>query len=121
MASAAPAAPAAKAPGRLKSLGNDFLGVEGAEPLCCVVAVPSAILGNAVAMASLKRAAKAAKLECLSWVSEGAAVAAAAADKIPKLDGVDGVAVLEVGGRGAACAAFLRLSLIHISEPTRPY
>ena len=99
---------AAKVLGRLKSLVDDFLGVEGNEPLCCVVAVPSTILGDAVAMASLKRAAKAAKLECLSWVSEGAAVAAAAADKIPKLDGVDGVAVLEVGGRGAACAAFLR-------------
>ena len=88
---------AAKVLGRLKSLVDDFLGVEGNEPLCCVVAVPSAILGDAVAMASLKRAAKAAKLECLSWVSEGAAVAAAAADKIPKLDGVDGVAVLTKG------------------------
>ncbi|KAH8083367.1 ATP binding protein [Aureococcus anophagefferens] len=60
---------AAKVLGRLKSLVDDFLGVEGNEALCCVVAVPSTILGDAVAMASLKRAAKAAKLECLSWVS----------------------------------------------------
>ncbi|KAH8084478.1 ATP binding protein [Aureococcus anophagefferens] len=57
---------AAKVLGRLKSLVDDFLGVEGNEALCCVVAVPSTILGDAVAMASLKRAAKAAKLECLS-------------------------------------------------------
>ncbi|KAH8075287.1 ATP binding protein [Aureococcus anophagefferens] len=76
------------------------------EALCCVVAVPSTILGDAVAMASLKRAAKAAKLSACRGSEARPSRRGRGQD--PKLDGVDGVAVLEVGGRGAACAAFLR-------------